>query len=346
MHKSKAAFIKGLREAVVEEIELPDPGEGEVLVRVRRCGICGSDLHMFLGRWGPPKKAPGHEIAGEVLSVGPGVEGLEPGQAVCVEPMLPCWECEACRRGETNRCPNRQFMSAHTHGGFSELMVTPAYALYTLPENVSLDQGALIEPLTVSGRGVRLAAVGPEDEVLVIGGGTIGLAAIAAAKAYGARTILCSAKYEHQAEMAMRVGADAIVEVDPEKLPDRIREQTDGGADVAIETVGGTVDTVTPAAKSLKNGGRLVLLGAFPQPLEVELGPIVYREITVLGSQCYGVTNGMRDYRHSLDLVASGKVDLAPLITHRFGLDDIQRAMETALEKSTGAIKVMVEPAP
>ena len=357
MPKAKAAFIKGVRQVALGEIEVPDPGAGEALVQVRRSGICGSDLHMYFGRWGAPKVVPGHEIAGEVLGVGPGVTSLAPGEAVCVEPMLPCWKCEACRRGDTNRCRRRGFISGSRHGGFAELLTAPAYALHQLPPsragaryggqgppNVSLDQGALMEPLSVSGRGVRLGQVGPDDAVLVIGGGTIGLAAIAAARAYGARTILCSAKHEHQAAMAKTMGADALVTVDPEKLPGQVKELTQGGADVAIETVGGAADTMTPAAKCLRDGGRLVLLGAFPEAVEVELGAVVYHEITVIGSNCYGATGGVRDFQHSLDLVASGKVDLSPLITHRFALDDMQRAFEAAADKSTGAIKVMIEP--
>jgi threonine dehydrogenase-like Zn-dependent dehydrogenase len=332
----------------VRRVDVPEPAPGEVRIRVGGCGVCGSDLHFFSGAWDPPKDAtPGHEVSGVVESVGVGVSSLAIGHPVSIEPLRYCGECEHCLGGAHNQCEEGGFFIGKEDGGFGELMIAPAMACHPVPDGVTLEEAALGEPLAVAIHAIRQARVGSGLSVGVIGAGTIGLLAVAAARAAGAGTIIASARHPHQAKAARLAGADAILPTEGDAFVSAAEEACPGGVDVVVETVGGSSEPVAQAMALARKRGTVVFLGGFPGPIEMDPRTIVYKELHVIGSFTYARPGpGLRsDFQLALDWMAARRVDVAAIITHRLPLDEIQRAHEIAADKSSGSIKVVVKPA-
>ena len=343
MEATRGAFFAGPEALEIREFPLPPLGEGDVLLRVSACGVCGSDLHQFFGRWPQPEVAPGHEVGGTIEETGPGVRGLEPGDGVTVEPIIHCGQCRYCLSGHYLLCAEGGFISVDTDGAFAEHMVLPAYCCHKLPSDVDPELGALGEPLSVGLHAVRRAAPTGADTVLVLGAGTIGLLAAAAGKALGAGRVLITAKYEHQGAVARRLGADEVLPPG-EDLPERLKEICSEGADVVIETVGTVGGVTEQALKMARKLGTVVLVGGITDSAEINLGPIIGKELTVLGSPCYGQLGVRKDFEIAADLIAGGKIDVTQLISGRYALDDIQAAFLAAADKRAGALKVLVKP--
>ncbi len=339
----KAAALSAPRTIEIKNIERPEPGPGEVLVRMRSVGVCGSDLHFFRGEFPlPPGFILGHECSGEVEALGEGVTGFAPGDRVAIEGFKVCLTCTHCRSGNYQHCASRTAFGLNAPGGLCEYMAVPAYTLYKLPDEIDCELGALLEPLTVGVHGLRLVDLRFGDRVAVLGSGTIGLTAIAAARAMGATFIGATARHPHQQEMAKAMGADAVFEA----TDDGARKLTAacGGADVVVETVGGHADTLAQALQVVGIGGRISVLGAFTKPVQIH--PIMFflKEPKVVGSNCYGRPGRLSDYELSIEIMRRQAEPMRRLVTHRFALDDVARAYETADDKSTGAIKVHVTP--
>lgn len=327
----------------IEEASQPEPGPGEVLVRVRATGVCGSDLHFYRGEFPvPPRFVLGHECAGEVAALGDGVTGLEVGDRCALELFRVCLTCAYCRTGNYQLCPSRQANGLNAPGGLREYMTLPPYALYRLPPDVDFGLGALCEPLAVSVHGLRRAHLSFGERVAVLGAGTIGLTAVAAAKAMGAAYVACSARHPHQRAMAERLGADAVFPDGADGIA--AMNAATGGADVVVETVGGTADTLAQSFVLVAPGGRIAVLGAFTKP--VQLHPIMFfvKEPTVLGANCYGRPGRWSDYDVAIEILRQQGEAMRQMITHRFSLDDVAAAYATAADKRSGAIKVQVEP--
>jgi threonine dehydrogenase-like Zn-dependent dehydrogenase len=218
----------------------------------------------------------------------------------------------------------------------------PAYTLYKLPDEIDCELGALLEPLTVSVHGLRLVDMRFGDRVAVLGSGTIGLAAIAAARAMGATFIGATARHPQQKAMAEAMGADAVFDATDEGA--RQLTSACAGADVVVETVGGHADTLAQALQVVATRGRISVLGAFTKPVQIH--PIFFflKEPKVVGSNCYGRPGRLSDYEMSIEIMRRQPETMRRLITHRFPLEDVAKAYETADDKSTGAIKVQVTP--
>jgi threonine dehydrogenase-like Zn-dependent dehydrogenase len=340
----KAAFVAGKGAFEVRDVERPpDPGPGEALVRVRSTGICGSDLHFYRGEFPLPANfIPGHECAGEVAALGDGVEGFAVGDRVALELFTVCLTCVQCRSGNYHLCPSRKASGLNAPGGLREYMTVPAYAMYKLPAEVDFELGALCEPLAVDVHGLRLVDLRFGDRVAVLGAGTIGLLAIAAAKEMGATYIAATARHPHQKEMARRLGADEVFDGTNEGIGAMNRAV--GGADVVVETVGGHADTLGHAFTLVAPGGRISVLGAFTQPVQIH--PILFfmKEPRVVGSNCYGRPGRASDYELAIEIMRRNAETLRALITHRFPLDRIDEAYAIADDKSSGAIKVQISP--
>lgn len=338
----KAAIYHGERSIGIEEVDVPAPKPGYVLLEMKNCGICGSDLHSYHGHWGQSATASGHEVTGVVVECGEGVTNAKVGDRVCVECFSHCGECRFCKVGKYNLCENSRGASGGNHSGFAERVIAHSSSLLSFPESFSFEDAAMIEPLAVSYRAFRRSEADCQDTVLVVGSGTIGLLAIAAAKTSGVRQLIASARYDHQADMAKSLGADRVIRVPNQDVREAVLKVTDGlGADAVVETTasaGGLKDALTAVRKS----GSIALVGGFYKPLEVHLGRIVGGEIRVTGSSCYGYSGMRKDFEWSMDLISSGEIPVNKLITHRFPLDDIQKAFEIAADKKTGSIKVMV----
>jgi len=338
----KAAIFRGEGIIEIQEVAVPTPECGHVLLKMHTCGICGSDLHSYFGRWGQPKAASGHEVFGTVAEVGEGVTGVAVGDRVCVECSSHCGQCRFCLTGQYNHCERRGSASGGSHAGFAEYVVAHASTLFSVPDALSADEAMMIEPLAVSLRAFHRSRANYQDTLLVVGSGTIGLLAVATAKAAGVRCVIASARYDFQADLALELGADRVIRVPAQDVSDEVRQWTDGvGADTVIETTA-SQSGVNDALRSARNGGTVVLVGGFHKPLEVDLGRIVGGEVHVTGSNCYAYSGLRTDFDWSIELISSGKVHADKLITHRFPLADIGAAFETAADKATGSVKVQV----
>jgi L-iditol 2-dehydrogenase len=338
----RAAYCTGPGRFEIRELQQPVPAPGEAIIRVRSCGICGSDLHFFQGALPPPAVCPGHEISGEVVDVGDGA-GVRRGDRVAVEPLVVCRECSYCRSGDYQLCGRYRLLGMMLDGGFAEYLRMPSYALFPLPVNVDFEVGALTEPLSVAVHAVRLASVRPGARVAVLGGGTIGLLSVAAAQAAGAAEVWITARHPQQRSAAESLGATRVfMGADASgELSDLARQHP---VDVVIETVGGTADTINEALLLVRPGGWIAALGLFTamQPLNAVL--LVVKEVRIVGAQTYGRSGARADFDVALQLLSAEPERFRRLITHRFALSEITQGFEAAAAKRSGSIKVAVRP--
>jgi len=325
----KAAIFHGPdRGLTIDEVPDPTPGPGEVLVRVRACGVCHTDLH-YLDHGTPTFKPPpmilGHEISGTVEALGEGVKHLQVGDPVLVAAVVSCGECRACRNGRENICERGIMLGNHADGGYAELTVASARDVFPLPPEVPLTEGCIIaDALTTPYHAVvNRAKVEAAERVVVIGCGGVGLNVIQMALTRGARVVAVDVAKD-KLEWASRLGAAATVDPnDVERVDKVVRELTDGGADVVFEVVG-KASTQELALSCLRSGGRLVMVGYSPERMTLNSGRVMFRELTILGSLgCPPV-----DYPRVIELVRQGRVLVKEMVTHRFRLDEIDQALD------------------
>jgi 6-hydroxycyclohex-1-ene-1-carbonyl-CoA dehydrogenase len=325
----KAAVYHGNGSGLtVEEWPMPAPGAGEILVDVAACGVCHTDLH-YLDHGTPTFKKPpiilGHEVAGMVAGIGAGVETFAVGDRVLLPAVLTCGKCEACRTGRENVCEDGMMLGNHMDGGYAEYLVAPAKDAFHLPEEIPLVEGAIIaDALTTPYHAVvNRGRVRPGDAVVVVGAGGIGLNIIQMATAVGAHVVAVDVAEEKLA-WASRLGAAETVHAPSvDRVDKAVRRAIGGGADIAFEAVGRAV-TQEQAMACLKTGGRLVLVGYSPEPMSLNAGRVMFRELEIVGSLgCRPV-----DYPRVIELARQGKVKVAELVTHRFQLGEIALAFD------------------
>jgi threonine dehydrogenase-like Zn-dependent dehydrogenase len=342
----------GMRAAVWAEggalrevrLPIPEPGAGEVRVRVRACGICGSDLHLRHTGFAQPGLAPGHEFAGVVDAVGPGVAGLAPGTGVAVEPLASCGACEECRKGLDALCRSAKLFGIGLHGGFAEQVVVPAARAFPVPADLDPRVAALAEPVAVVVRGLRRGGIGEGSRVLVLGAGTLGLLSILAAKALGAADVWISARHAAQAALAKDLGAGRVLaeaEAAPQELARAARKAP---FDVVLETVGGTANTLDAAGAAVRRGGTVAVLGMFTERVALDTLPLLLKEATLAWSYCYGRTHEPCEFAAATRLLAAERERAARLVTHTVPLAEAARAFDLAADRRSGAIKVTVVP--
>lgn len=340
-----AALLAGPRTIEVKDIDVPALEAESVLVRVRQCGVCGSDLHFYRGDLPlPPGTCMGHEIGGEVAEVGPGVEDLRPGDRVCVEPLLFCGTCQYCRSGQYQLCRQRQLLGTPLPGGFAHYVQVPAYCLYRLPDAIDFEVGSLIEPLAVAVHGLRLAGLSVGERVLVLGAGTIGLMAVLVAREMGVASVVACGRYGQQREAALALGAESAVEDSEEALAGLSGSPWGSAFDLVVEAVGGHADTLSRAVGFARFGGRVAVLGLFTQPVALNAMSVMVKETRLVGAITYGRAGTRSDFALALDIAARRAPALRGLVTHRFPLERTGEAFETAADKKTGSIKVSVLP--
>jgi threonine dehydrogenase-like Zn-dependent dehydrogenase len=322
------------------ELSRPEPGPGELRVRVRACGICGSDLHLRAAGLVARGVAPGHEFAGTVDSVGAGVGGPRRGDPVAVEPLRSCGRCDACRRGLDAICVEGKLLGVHEHGGFAEFAVVEAARAFPVPADLDLRVAALAEPAAVVLRGLRRARLQKGDRLLVLGAGPIGLLGALAARALGAGEVWISARYAAQAELARRLGATRVLD-EAEAAPAGVPRER---FDAVLETVGGRSDTLASAAAAVRRGGTVAVLGVFFGPLQIEAMPLLLKEVTLAWSYCYGRDAEPCEFAAAIRLLAEERERAALLLTHALPLAGADRAFELAADRRGGAAKVTVIP--
>ena len=330
----------------VVEVPRPVPGPGEVLIKVAANSLCGSDLSAFRGlhpRIRPPTVL-GHEFAGTVAEVGPQVENVTLGMRVCAEPNLACGRCRYCRRRQPNICLDYQVVGEEEGlgGACAEYVRIPADQLYHLPDRVSFEEGALVQPLSISYHAVRDRADLAEGELaLILGAGPIGLGVLLAAKSFGARAIVADL-LDYRLELARGLGADVVVNSGVEDLDAVVQDESDGyGVHVAFEAVGGGQSaTLDQAVRLTERGGRVIVLGSFSSnAVPLRAVDFKFRELDVRGSQGHPNT-----FRPTLDLIALGALPAHRLITHRLPLERIGEAFRLLETKDEAVGKVIVQP--
>ena len=330
--------VRILQPGKVEVGEVPDPrpGPGDLLVRVDACGVCGTDLHIADGEFAPTPYpiVPGHEFAGTVVALGPGVDagaatGVGAGARVAVDPSLFCGRCAACRAGRGNLCAHWNAIGDTVDGAFAELVAVPAANAYLLPERMSLEDGALVEPLSCAVHGARRLAVEPGESVLVVGAGTMGLLLAQLLERAGAHVTAVD-RVPEKLRLAERYGVHATASS---------LEELDGRRFDAAVDVTGAPAAIEAALEAVGRGGRFLVFGVAPAEARVPFSPFrVYNdEITILGSMAV-----LHSFGRALDLIAAGDVRTDGLVSHRLPLEGYEQALET-VRGGTG-VKVHVRP--
>mgnify|MGYP000279975297 CR=1 FL=1 len=334
-----AAIFHGPRDIRVEERPDPEPGAGEAIVRVRAAGICGGDLHEYrAGRqlYGVPypRPAQGHELAGEVVAIGAGVTRVAPGDRVAVMPMVGCGACAFCAAARFSLCARLEHIGVARSGGFAERCAVPAANLYAIPEALPYVEGALLDCTAVAVHALHRVPVRRGDRVVVLGAGAIGQAVAQAAKAAGGQVTVVGTRATPLA-LARDLGADAVVDLGAGDAPP-------AGADVVYETAGGP-GLLERAAAAAGPEGRIGLVGESFERAELDVSQAMSRELTLAFVWSYDTFEGEDEYATALELAASGAVRLEPIVTHRFELESIVEAFETASDRArSGAVKVIV----
>lgn len=341
----RAAAVRGRGQIEVALRPLPEPGQGEVRVRVEACGICGSDLHLYEQGFFPPGATPGHEPAGRIDAIGPGAASPALGTRVAIEPIRGCGTCAPCRSGRYSICRDAKLAGVHVPGGLAEAIVVPAANVYPVPDDLDPRVAALVEPMAVVVHALHRIAFQPGQRVLVLGAGSVGLLAAAAARRRGAREVWVSARHPHQAALARAVGATRVLdekEASPEAL-DALGRQTP--IDAVLETVGGRADTLRAAAAAARPGGAVGVLGVFWGALALDPMPLLLKELTLAWSYCYGEDPAHgADFAEAVGIVAAAREALAPLVTHSVPLADVERGFALAADRRAGTLKVSVIP--
>jgi L-iditol 2-dehydrogenase len=322
----------------------PRPGTGEVLVRIRACGICGSDVHGMDGSTGRriPPIIMGHEASGIIQAVGAEVVGWAPGDRVTFDSTIYCGECWYCARGRINLCDRRRVLGVscadyRQDGAFAEYVAVPSRILYRLPEGLSFERAAMVEALSVALHAVRITPVGPGDTAVVVGAGMIGLLAVQALRSAGCTVVAIDVE-EGRCEKARLLGADRALLAGPDATRE-VRSMTGGrGADAAFEVVGSSAALATALA-SLRKGGSLTLVGNLAPVVDLGLQAAVTGEITIRGScaSCW-------EYPACLSMIARNTVNVDALISAVAPLAEGPRWFKRLYEKEKGLMKVILVP--
>lgn len=323
----------------VEECPMPGVGESDVLVKVHSAGICGTDIHILHGEHIVRYPViPGHEFSGEVVETGSQVRNVQVGDRVTVDPNIVDHTCFFCRRGEINLCENLTAVGVNYNGGFAEYCSMPAVQAYKIPDSVSLDEAAMAEPLACSIHGIDRANIVPGDDVVILGAGGIGLMMVQLARIAGAKNIIISEPDKKKREMAGSMGANAEIDPLTQDVKDEVFRLTDVGADVVIESAG-RMETAELAVTLARRGGTVLQFGVVSPDKMVKINPydVFFRELTIRGSFVNPFTHA-----RAVELLASKQMNVTPLVTHRFSIDRIAEALETA--QSRDAIKVFIVP--
>ncbi|UCE99447.1 MAG: galactitol-1-phosphate 5-dehydrogenase [Planctomycetota bacterium] len=342
----KALVLKGYNELVYEEVARPELGAEDVLVEVKACGICGSDVHGMDGSTGRrlPPIIMGHEASGVIAEVGSNVNDWRKGDRVTFDSTVSCGDCHFCRKGLINLCDNRKVLGVSCEeyrcdGAFAEYVSVPARILYRLPEEISFEQATFTEPLSVAVHAVNRTPISQGDKAVVVGSGMVGLLVVQALRVAGAGEIIAVDIDKNRLELAEQLGADVGLKADECSVKEEVLKRTDGlGADVSLEVVG-FAETVKTAEAVLRKGGSLTLIGNFCATVEWPLQSVVTREISVFGSY---ISRG--EYPACLEMISSGKVNVNALISATSPLSEGAAWFKRLYDKEAGLMKVILVP--
>lgn len=339
----KGTFFLGNGRFETRDVPVPEPEAGEVLIRVAACGVCGTDVHIYHGDKGSAEVRPpvilGHELAGIVEKVGPGVQRLKPGDHVSVDPNQYCGNCHYCQIGKKQMCEHLQAIGVNQNGGFAEYCTAPESQCVALRPEIPLKYGAMTEPLACCLHGIDRVGIRPGDTVCVIGGGAVGLLMVQLARLSGASCVVLSEPVAMRRQVGLSLGADAGIDPVQEDISERLTEILGvSGADVVIECVGqpAAVEQAFQAAAK----GASILLFSVPasgavHPLDLEM--VFQKELTILGSMINPDT-----HTRAAELIGSGRILLEPILTHSYPVEQVEAAIQ--MQMGNASIKVIVEP--
>lgn len=343
----KAFLLHGAQDLRAADLPRPVAGPGEVVLAMRRAGICGSDIHYFshgyIGTFVPKRPfVLGHEFAGEIVAVGAGVPAPRLGERVAVDPSMPCGQCEFCRGGRYNLCTRMRFYGSascdpHIDGGFEEFILAPAANAFAVPDVLTWGEAAMTEPLSVAVHAARRAGNLAGRTVLVTGGGTIGQLTALVARVFGARIVALSDILPGRRALAVERGVDAVLDAAEADFALQAEALVPGGFDVVIEAAG-SARALEQGLHAVRRGGTIVQVGTLPAAVTLPLNAVMARELTIAGSFRFANV-----FATALALMSSGRIDVRPLITSVFPLAEANTALRTAVE-AVGGIKVQIEP--
>ena len=350
---TRAATITGPEQLEISEVTVPAVGDLQLLVDVRACGICGSNLHEWRhpelsisAGDGPDPGATGHEIAAMVIEAGEGA-GVAPGRRVVLEPnrVTACGACAACVDGRAWFCRTRTQIAVW---GFSERMVVPAASAFEVPDGLSDVAATLVEPAACGVHALRHSwtAVGRDRglegaTIAILGAGVTGLLALVAARHLGAGRVVVAARHPHQAEAARRLGADEVFDTGDDDLEQQLRRVR---PELTIEAVGGRASTFELACRTTAPAGEIAVLGLFDEPQQLDVRRAIFRELRCFFPVTYAELSGRHDFDVAIDLLTAAGGAIDDLVTHRYGLREVDAAFRMAADKQAGSLRVVVEP--
>ncbi len=335
----KAAAFKEKDRMGVIDVAKPKPAADEVVLKVHNCGICGSDLHACQYGLGlKPDTVMGHEFAGEIHELGAGVGGFRTGERVTSLPYIACGKCEACLRDDGMHCTDMRGLGlGQLPGAYAEFVLCGAGSLLRLPDNVSSREGALVEPLSVGLHGVNRSSLGPGSTCVVMGAGPIGLSTLLWCKAKGAATVVVSELAPGRTELAMKLGATAVVNPSRESPARKVKELTGRPPEIVFECIG-VKSTLGAAIEMAGMRGQVVVLGACMEPDQIVPLTCILKEVSINFVLAYN----RAEFQETIDALASGRIDAKPMITDVIKVDEVP-AMFDALKRPGSRAKVMVE---
>ncbi len=335
----KAAVLHGACDIRTEQVPEPVLEPHGIVIRVRACGICGSDLHVYKSD-GHDGTIFGHEFSGDVVKVGAEVSGIRVGERVTAVGFRPCGTCFWCSQGKTHRCSNMALLGYQFPGAMAEYVAIPFAAagrnVFPLPEELSYEDAACVEPLSISLFSVRRGQPVEKETAIVLGAGVIGLNALQVLKAMGAARVLVTGRRPARLAAARLCGGDGVVDAAKENVVEALTQATSGlGAGLAVECAG-VQATFDQAVELTRGGGKILLVGVYEKALTWDPMRVMAKNLTLIG--CLG-----GNFPGAIELLRNGKVNAKPYVTHRFPLDQAAEAFKTQL-KDPSAIKVMLIP--
>jgi L-iditol 2-dehydrogenase len=336
----RAAILKGPRQLSIENREAPKVGSHDVLIRIRATAICGTDIEIYKGKGGGKfPMVPGHEFAGEVEKVGSHVINIRPGDRVVGGPAISCGKCFSCKKGLQNLCSNGGLIGREKDGAFAEYVSIPESNAHKIPNDVSFEEATIITTLTTVLHSHRLVDIFPESSVAIMGCGFTGLLNVQLAKLRGARPIIAVSRSQWKLDLAEKLGADVILRSGDEGVLSRVKSLTDGrGADLAIETVG-SATTLRECVDLVGPGGKVLFFGITSDKAEdLSLFPIHFKELSIIASRAMLP----KDWEPSIQMVATGRIDVKPLITQKIPFEELQNGFDMFEDRDIQSIRIIV----